>query len=278
MNVVTQLLSSTKSTAKIATSIEIITEVNSNEYRTVPYLLTSKLSEYTISPQIVDHTVYAESNIISQFKGCSNLIDLIRSSLLELDTASQDVTDFQESLFNIEEAEGVNLDYIGDLLGRKRKAAESDGAYRYSLLAQVYCNICDGTIPSILKALLVQYNMVVGPASKDEIRIQTGSNSTLLVHVNDSSYIDNNGGIEYIEGLLSAGSQVLVTVSDTVPGSDFVTEGDDSGWGLGSLYEEDDEQGRVVSIYGADSINLTGVREGTALPITNSSIPVPTFE
>ena len=278
MQVTTELLSTTKSTAKISTTIPIVTALDSRAYRTMPELETSKLSEYSITPQITDHTAYAASNIITQFKGCDNLIDLIRSTLLELDVASQDVRDFQEVLYSIEDAYGIHLDRLGTLIGRNRNVSESDSAYRYSLYAQVYCNICDATIPSILKALLVQYNMVLGPASKDEIRIQTGSRSTLNVHFRDEQYLDNYGGVEYIEKLVSAGSQVFVTVSDGTIGGDFVTEGDEDGWGLGSLYEEDDEQGRLVSVYGADSINFTGVKEGDPLPTTNKTIPVPTFE
>ena len=183
----------------------------------------------------------------------------------------------QTNFFNAEDSLGDNLDRVGAIVGRVRLIGQGDFSYYNSILAQIYKNVCDGTVPKLLKSLLVQYNLKENVSSKSELRITRGSRSTLNVHVRDSTYLDVFGGISYIEDMVSAGSQVFVTVSDIPEGGDFVTEGDD-GWGFGSLYEEDEEQGALVDVYSADSINILGITTGTPLPITHKKIPVSTFE
>ena len=125
--------------------------------RTVPE--TAKYSSYTIIPAIRTHTEYAVDNLISQFKEYENIEKLLEGVLLELDKAQTDIYDFQSEILNLEEAEGDNLDICGSIVGRDRITDQGDLTYRNQIYAQIYANICDGSLPKILSALIMNYNL-----------------------------------------------------------------------------------------------------------------------
>ncbi len=248
--------------------------------RTVP--TTRKLSSYTITESYATHTELAVDNLISQFKGKPNIEKLISCSMDELDEAQTDVYDFQDKIWNLEVAEEANLNICGKILGRDRVTGQSDRTYRNQLLTQVLINNGDGTLPNILSALLVLYNLEPSEDSRTYLQLQTLTHNNIEVYVKTSNMVNINGGVSQIQEMVPAGSSAIIVVNDinTVPGSYFVlgsVEGNaDMGRGLGSYYD-DTIGGEMVGIYNYEYYESPGVATGADLLTTTKTIPVETF-
>ncbi len=93
--------------------------------------------------EILDHADRAKSAMLSQFADSTNLkviVDSLAAQLQELETAIQDVL---SKRMNIDLADGVTLDQIGSIVGRKRNGF-SDADYRDLLRLQIAINNSKG--------------------------------------------------------------------------------------------------------------------------------------
>ena len=249
---------------------------------------TAKLSSYTILPAISTHTESANDNLPTQFKDCPNIVDLISFPLQELDKAQTDIYDFQSKILNIEEAEGVNLELCGSIVGRDKVTGQDDGQYRSKVIGQVYINNNDGTIPKLLTTLLIIFNLQPDYNSYDEIQLQRTCFNTLELFVRDFSAVGANSSRKEIESLMPAGARVEICVldRDSTPGRVFRASGymdqpeSESSTitkGLGSLYD-DTVGGSCTGLYNYEIYyQLPGEYTGEALRVTNKTIPVETF-
>lgn len=255
--------------------------------RTVPS--TAKISAYTISPAYADHLTLANNNLISQFRSCPNILSLIGCSMTELDQAQDDIYNFQSQILNIEEAEGVNLDICGAILGRNRLTGTADRVYRNQLITQVAINTGDGTLPSILKSLCYMANLEPNNTTMPEMQVQRLPFNSFQVYFRDVSVVDVYGSTEAIKALIPAGASVMILVNDryTTPGNyfsmgsyyedDIEEEYSSLGSGFGSIYN-DEVGGQMVGIYNVeDFVDVPGETTGTDLLTTTKTIPVATF-
>ena len=215
-------------------------------------LITSKLSDYTIYRVLDNHTELANDNLISQFKDCPNLLKLLNVWMVELDTLSEDVRQFQSNILNTETAEGVNLDIVGKVLGLDRILGEPDLYYRDRLLTKINVNNCDGTFRSILVALLFNYRHPLDARSKEEVQVNSRTHNRFDVYVRDFETVLNYGGVELVDSLSPAGSQanILVNRPETPLAGYFCLEGGD-GQGLGAS-DVPELGGELVGLYNRD--------------------------
>ena len=267
----------------------VTTEANCTGFVTRSTPGTAKLSSYTILPEISTHTEIANDNLPTQFKDCPNINSLISFPLQELDKAQTDIYDFQSKILNIEESEGVNLDLCGDIVGRDRITGNSDGAYRPKLLTQVFINNNDGSIPKMLTALLVMFNLEADYTSIDELQLMRTSYNAMEIFVRDKVAIDVYSSEEQIEAMIPAGARAEICVLDRLapPGrvfraSGYIGQSDETSStitkGLGSLYD-DTVGGHCVGLYNYDIYyRVSGENSGTALKTTNKTIPIETFD
>jgi hypothetical protein len=248
---------------------------------------TAKLGTYSVLPAIGNHLEQANDNLISQFKDCPNINLLLKFAMDELDKAQVDIEDLQESIFNLEAAEGTNLDLCGMYVGITRVGSQSDRVFRNRILAQVFINICDGTLPKILNALLIRYNLAFSPDSKQEIQLKTRYHNTLEIYVRDPALYYEHGGLETVNQLVSAGTQVqVIAASREAADLEYMALGsyyiaDDSeidGKSVGSFYD-DSIGGDLVGICNVidlDDSTVVGITDYPEPILTNKTIPVPT--
>ena len=249
--------------------------------REVP--ITAKYSSYTISPAYRTHTDYAADNLLAQFQGCPNIEKLLEGVLLELDKAQTDVYDFQDLVLNIEKAEGVNLDICGEIVGLKRLTGQGDLTYRNQIYTQIYTNICDGSIPKILAALLTNYNLIPGPESLLLLQLKNLPGNHIEVYIKDLDLLNVWGGKERVYNLIAAGGTAQIVVQDrfTDPG-DYFSWGsldgtpDINGGGYGSL-DSASAGGTNTGLYNSEDFAVEGKLTGDPLRTTNKEIPVDTF-
>ena len=266
-------------------SVQTEATLKSYVLRSVPG--TAKTSSYTILPPIATHGEIAADNLLYQFKGCPNIESLINIPMLELDKAQTDVYEFQSKVLNLEESEGVNLDLCGKIVGRTRITNDEDLVYRTKLITQVFINVNDGTIPKMLSALLLLFNLEPNYTSFPELQLKTTTFNTMELFVRDKTVVDIYSNTEELEGLVAAGGAVEILVQDrtTPQNSIFTLSGYDgqpadqqsSTTGLGSLYDET-VGGSLVGLYNYELYyQVPGEDTGADLKITNKEIPVSTF-
>ncbi|KKM13409.1 hypothetical protein LCGC14_1716540 [marine sediment metagenome] len=95
------------------------------------------------------HTRDAQGNLISQFKGKTDLDFYIASftdSLAELEGVLFDIF---ENTLTISATTGANLDVLGELVGVEREG-RTDSLYAMRIAAQILLNIGSGTIEDII--------------------------------------------------------------------------------------------------------------------------------
>ena len=252
---------------------------------------TLKSSSYTILPEISTHTEIANDNLPTQFKDCPNINDLLSFPLQELDKAQTDVYDFQSKILNIEEAEGVNLDICGAIVGQTRITNNPDETYRPKVLSQVFINNNDGTIPKILTSLLIMFNLEANYTSVEEVQLKRTSFNTMELFVRDRETVDVYSSSEELENMVSAGSRMEICVLDrlSAPGrvfraSGYIGQPDSESAtitkGLGSIYD-DTIGGNCVGLYNYEiyyQVSGDNSNSGADMITTTKTIPVETFE
>lgn len=250
--------------------------------RTVPQ--TAKFSPYTVRPAYRTHTEYASDNLLSQFQGLPNIESLLEGVLDELDKSQTDAYEFQDLIFNIEKAEGVNLDICGAIVGLKRFVGQTDLVYRNQIYTQIFANICDGTMARVLSALLTNYNLEPSISSRVTLQLKTLSNNTLEVYVRDHDLVTVWRGSDFVQSLMPAGAKAMIVVNDRDMelGNYFSwdsVEGDNDpfGAGFGSV-EDDSVGGEATGLYNYETYtDYTGQASEAPLKTTTKTIPVDTF-
>lgn len=192
-------------------------------------LSTEDLVGYKVRDNFQTHTEQAENNLIMEFKHLPNITKFLEMFMKEFDKTSLDVRDIQEFVISLEEAEGVNLDTLGEILGRRRIFGENDIVYRAMLLSQVQVITCDGTLRKILVSILMRYNYSIDEASKDVVSLRTLAHNIVSMYIYNYNDILNNGGVEFLQELIAAGSGLVIKVNDplvTKEGEYFTLDND----------------------------------------------------
>ena len=84
-----------------------------------------------------------------QFKTSTNLIDFLKAFLAE----SDELYDSEQILLsdrNLDDAEGVQLDGLGQIVGITRPAGETDDIYRLEIKAKILINMANMSVDNIL--------------------------------------------------------------------------------------------------------------------------------
>lgn len=134
---------------------------------------------------MIDHVTEGLGYLPSQFFNSPVLREVI-TILLERVQKMQDVLDDVLSQRSIDNAEGVQLDGLGEILGVKREGL-SDSAFRERLQIQKILNTSEGTYPVVLdlwKRLLGSNNASITPEYPAGIALYSG------VGISDFSIID----------------------------------------------------------------------------------------
>ena len=241
-----------KSTAKLAGSSNLVLTGTADLLVLYPKLETSKLSDYTIYRTLATHKELANENLISQFKNCPNILNFLDLAFQQMDQLSTDTRDLQESIFNVEDSTGANLDLVGKVVGVVRLTAEDDVYYRERIKTQILINNSDGSLRSTLLALIMTYNLPPDSRSSDEIQINSGSHNHPILYVRDFTKVRDNGGTDLIDRLTSAGAQAQVVVNfDTTPLGEFFGLEGSTGLGLSSV-DDTASGGELVGNYNRD--------------------------
>lgn len=225
---------------------------------TYPRFRASNLSGYTILPDLVDHKVSANQNLISQFKNMDNILNFLDISFRELDTASADIVEFQSSALNADSSIGDALDQVGAVVGCSRIDDEADVYYRRRIKTQILVNICHGTLRDILVCLTSNYDLPSDARAKLELIIDTQAFNQPTVYVRNWETVYNNGGSAFVDKVIPAGAQatILVNHPETNLGGFFGLEGSD-GQGLGTA-EDPNVGGEMVAQYNRDLNSTLG--------------------
>ena len=134
---------------------------------------------------MVDHVAEGLSYLPSQFSE-SPILKEILTIYLERTQAMQDVLDDMLSQRSIDNAEGVQLDGLGEILGVKREGL-SDVAFRERLQIQKILNASEGTYPVVFdlwKRLLGSNNANITPEYPAGVALYSG------VGISDFSILD----------------------------------------------------------------------------------------
>ena len=92
--------------------------------------------------QITDHVARAKATTRSQFHAAPILQAFLAAMVTEVQRA-EDVTFLVITDRDIDDAEGVNLDLIGKIVGRARLDIATDDEYRAVLKVQIRANVSD---------------------------------------------------------------------------------------------------------------------------------------
>lgn len=133
--------------------------------------------------------------VTSEHRNKPNFIAWLTSALEKVEDAAGAISGIT-SAFDIDNAEGVQLDAIGEIVGRKRTLEFqpsdgsapklSDSAYRMVLKAKVLQNQWDGTIPgvhSIWKTVFPQYDLIIEDNQNMTMKVTVVGTSTPLQNI-----------------------------------------------------------------------------------------------
>lgn len=81
----------------------------------------------------IDHKQLAQSRLATQFRESTNLINYIKSLLVEADTLEQVFQDIIDKRW-IDTAEGINLDIIGSIVGQPRELIDATVLFYFGFL------------------------------------------------------------------------------------------------------------------------------------------------
>ncbi len=123
--------------------------------------------------QVTDHAAVAVANLLQQFSGKPALEALV-ALLAEPATEIEGVLfDMQNKRIVIDDAEGVQLAGIGNLLGVPR-AGDTDADYRARIRMEIAAHIADGTGDSIIETASTGFGY---PAGQHHIALREPANA-----------------------------------------------------------------------------------------------------
>ena len=102
-------------------------------------------------PVLKDHKEQGLSRLLEQFKDKPNITALLEGWLQGVQTTEDSLFDLLDNR-SIQTAYGVQLDYIGKIVGAKR-GGRSDSSYREFIQLQILINTSEGTPTDILEIL-----------------------------------------------------------------------------------------------------------------------------
>jgi hypothetical protein len=100
---------------------------------------------------ISNHVERGLERILEQFKNKAKIKGLISAFIKPLQGAEDTLNDMVTKR-NLDDAEGVQLDLIGTIVGLERTFQQSDDDYRDDLRQQIYLNLYSGTPDQIMRA------------------------------------------------------------------------------------------------------------------------------
>lgn len=105
---------------------------------------------------IIDHKQLAESRLATQFRESTNLINYIKSLLVEADTLEQVYQDLLNERW-IDTAEGVNLDILGSIVGQPRVLIDATALVYFGYLTALgvasFGTVSDPSVGGRFKAI-----------------------------------------------------------------------------------------------------------------------------
>ena len=209
--------------------------------------------------KINDHLAQAQNRVISQFRSGVNFGNLIKIMGERAQEFEDALFEFYRSRLSVENAQGIQLDNIGRLVGQAR-LGYSDDLYRVLIYARIGANNSRGTGPNLIEiaqiltsgqdrdAIIQYFNLEGG-----EVAIGTDGNfplpnrSFLIENLDDTPsagvrlayicfYLPGNEGFAFAGGDgggFGTGGLASVAVDQTP----FTLAGEGPGGGLGSVHD-----------------------------------------
>lgn len=103
-----------------------------------------------------DYTQFALSRLLIQYKDSVNLQELLTSIAEQLVSPQTDIIDIVNN-FNIDDAAGELLDFVGKIVGSRRRSRD-DSEFRDAIKLRILFNTSNGTPDRILEALATATN------------------------------------------------------------------------------------------------------------------------
>lgn len=170
----------------------------------------------------IDHSSLGESNVLSQYASADKFKTLL-SVLLDKTNEFESQFELFKTTLDIDNAAGVNLDNIGDLLGAPSRGASSDDTYRNLLYALIIAYNATGTASEIIQAA----KLII---DAEEIKIIESYNAGFAIEiknvtsgdvsqVNSIIRIAKGAGIEFIKTTVTNYTPYFGFEEDTDPDS-----------------------------------------------------------
>jgi hypothetical protein len=170
----------------------------------------------------IDHSSLGVGNVLSQYEAADKFKNLL-SVLLDKTNEFEGQFDLFKTTLDIENAAGVNLDNIGDLLGAPSRGASSDDDYRSLLYALIVAYNATGTASEIIQAA----SLII---DAEEIKIVEAYNAGFAIEIknlssgnvsqaNDIIRIAKGAGIEFIKTTVTNYTPYFGFEEDTDPDS-----------------------------------------------------------
>jgi hypothetical protein len=108
---------------------------------------------------VTEHLDQAKAHLLEQFKASTNLRAL-------LDTYVSQIQDIEDALYGLllgrwlDNAEGVQLDGLGDIVGEARQG-RTDTDYRLAIRVRIKINLCEGAPEQIIEIFVLLTNWAV---------------------------------------------------------------------------------------------------------------------
>lgn len=109
-----------------------------------------------LAEMITDHVIQAKKRLLTQYQNQPKINALVESLVQEIQTLEQTCFDL-DSKRQLYQAQGVQLDLLGEIVGMKRNGLQ-DQNYLYFILGKIGENFSDGTIPKITSIIQVILN------------------------------------------------------------------------------------------------------------------------
>lgn len=173
--------------------------------------------------KITDYTTFLDL-LIQQFKDKPNFVAILTALSKQCEDVEDAIFEFFDQ-FNVDNAEGDQLDIIGNIVGIDRNGL-SDTDYRSLIRTKIIINNGSGEFEIIIKALTDLYNATT-------VYMYNYGNAKLYIWVDVLLTSDD---LQTILTFLPAGVELFLIVSSTNP---FVFYDDPDGSGFGKINDEE---------------------------------------
>lgn len=173
---------------------------------------------------IADHEDQAVARLVAQFKDKPLIEGVLRAFIKQI----QDIEDVLNVMINetLENAEGVQLDGFGEIVGEKRNG-KTDEFYRIAILARTGRNTSEGTPEDIISV----FNLLTGSTETHLIEYDAVITLTGNVDFSENALLIKN----YVQKVLAAGVR-LDYIAQAIQEPPFAFEGFPGGAGFDEGY------------------------------------------